>query len=621
MTCTTVKPKGTLDAMTAMSTAMSAGSVEANGPEDGDQDLDPDWYDIDWDRVEDDVRRLRQRIFAAARDGDHQRVRNLQKLMLRSRSNALLSVRRVAEVNAGRKTAGVDGKIALLASQKAELADWVQHPTRSWTALPVKRVFIPKSGSTKLRALGIPVIADRASQALTVNALEPEWEAKFEPRSYGFRPGRSCQDAIAAIFWTVAGTRTKRRWALDADLKAAFDNADHDHILDQLDGFPARDAVAGWLKAGVIGEDGFAPTEEGTPQGGVISPLIFNIALHGMEAAAGVAYRWDPYRQSEATVTGTPVLVRYADDFVALCDSREQAEQVKTRLGPWLAARGLAFNEDKTRVVHLDDGFDFLGFNVRRYSKKLLIKPSKAAVKRVRARLAAEMRALRGANASAVIATINPIVRGWAAYYRSAVSTETFQGLDNYLWKLTYKWALYRHNHRSRRRIVSRYFGQFHPTRNDRWVFGDRDSGAYLTRFAWTKIVRHDLVKGRASPDDPDLTEYWARRRRKTHDGDTPPIGYHRTRLLKQQNGRCPICGGLLLHADHPPRSPEEWEQWAAATRKAITVNAIAVMGSSTGEKERRLVHEHCRRRHRPRGSPTSPAPRSAPGTCLSRVP
>ena len=187
--------------------------------------------------------------------------------------------------------------------------------------------------------------------------------------------------------------------------------------------------------------------------------MIFNIALHGMEAAAGVAYRWDPHRQSEATVTGTPVLVRYADDFVALCDSREQAEQVKTRLGPWLAARGLAVNEDKTRVVHLDDGFDFLGFNVRRYGKKLLIKPSKAAVKRVRARLAAEMRALRGANASAVIATINPIVRGWAAYYRSAVSTETFQALDNYLWKLTYKWALYRHNHRSRRRIVSRYFG------------------------------------------------------------------------------------------------------------------------------------------------------------------
>jgi len=601
--------------MTVTSTAASAGRGVVNGPEDGDPTLEPGWYDIDWNQVEDDVRQLRQRIFAASRDGDLKRVRNLQKLMLRSRANALLSVRRVTEVNAGRKTPGVDGRIALLASQKAELADWVQRGSRSWTARPVKRVFIPKVGSTtKLRALGIPVIADRALQALTVNALEPEWEARFEPKSYGFRPGRSCQDAIAAIFWTVAGSRTKRRWVLDADLKAAFDRVDHDHILHQLGTFPARGAVAGWLKAGVIDKDGFAPTDEGTPQGGVASPLIFNVALHGMEAAAGTTYRWDPYRQSETTVKGTPVLVRYADDFVALCDSREQAEQVKARLTPWLASRGLAFNEDKTRVVHLDEGFDFLGFNIRRYGTKLLIKPSKAAVKRVRNRLAAEMRALRGANASAVIRTLNPIVRGWAAYYRGVVSTETFHALDGYLWTLTYKWALYRHNHRSRRRIIARYFGPFHPTRKDRWVFGDRETGAHLTRFSWTKIVRHDLVKGRASPDDPDLIEYWARRRRKTRDEDIPPIGYHRTRLLKKQNGRCPVCQGLLLHADHPPRSPEEWEQWAAATRKAITLNAITVAGISTGETERRLVHEHCRRRHRPRGSPAHLQPQTPEG-------
>jgi len=369
--------------MAVTGTDMSVVPSVVNGPEGDDLNAVSDWYDTDWGQVEDEVRRLRQRIFAATRDGDFKRVRSLQKLMLRSRANALVSVRRVTEVNAGRKTAGVDGKLVLLASHKAELAEWVQRGSSSWTALPVRRVFIPKAGSTtKLRALGIPVIADRALQALTVNALEPEWEAKFEPKSYGFRPGRSCQDATAAIFWTVAGARTKRRWALDADLKAAFDHADHAHILSQLGGFPAREAVAGWLKAGVIGKDGFAPTEEGTPQGGVISPLIFNIALHGMEAAAGVAYRWDPYRKAEAAVSGTPVLVRYADDFVALCDSREQAEQVKTRLTPWLAARGLAFNEDKTRVVHLDDGLDFLGFNIRRYGAKLLIKPSKAAVRR-----------------------------------------------------------------------------------------------------------------------------------------------------------------------------------------------------------------------------------------------
>jgi len=472
----------------------------------------------------------------------------------------------------------------------------------------------PKAGSTsKLRALGIPVIYDRCLQAQAAAALEPEWEARFEAKSYGFRPGRGCQDAIAAIFWTVAGTRTKRRWALDADLEAAFDRVDHDHILSLLGTFPARGAVTGWLKAGRVDKDGFAPTEEGTPQGGVISPLIFNIALHGMEEAAGAAYQWNPYRESEAAVPGTPVLVRYADDFIALCDTREQAEQVKTRLTPWLASRGLAFNEDKTRVVHLDEGFDFLGFNVRRYGAKLLIKPSTGAVKRIRKRLSDEMLALRGANASAVIRTLNPIVRGWSAYYQGAVSTETFHSLDGYLWRLTYKWALYRHNRRSKHRIINRYYGRFHPSRRDRWVFGDRETGAFLVRFGWTKIVRHEMVKGRASPDDPALTEYWAKRRRRIR--DVPPIGRARLLLLQKQNSRCPICGGLLLHADHQPRSPEEWEQWAAATRKAITMNAIALTGSSlSDDKEQRLVHEHCRRRRTARGSPALPSAREPSG-------
>jgi RNA-directed DNA polymerase len=456
------------------------------------------------------------------------------------------------------------------------------------------------------------VIADRALQAMTVSALEPEWEALFEPKSYGFRPGRGCHDAIGAIFWTVAGSRTKRRWALDADLKAAFDHADHDHILRQLGTFPARERIAGWLKAGVMEDGRLAPAEEGTPQGGVISPLIFNVALHGMEEAAGAAYQWNPYRETESAVPGTPVVVRYADDLVALCDSREQAMQVKTRLEPWLAARGLAFNEDKTRVVHLDEGFDFLGFNVRRYGQKLLIKPSDKAVRRIRKRLADEVRALRGANAAAVIRAIAPIVRGWSAYYRGAVSTDTFRKLDRYLWQLLYKWALYRHNHRSRHEIVAKYFGQFHPRRKDRWVFGDRESGAYLPRFGWTKIVRHDLVKGRASPDDPALTGYWAARRRKKQQ---PPLSADRLRLLRKQQGLCPLCGNLLLHADREPRSPEEWEQWASAIRKAIVRHAITDPGSPPDGAEKRLIHEHCRKRHsRERQDGTAGQPASPPG-------
>src|SRR6478752_8397558 len=241
------EPKGKLDAMTTRQTATSVVVGVVNGPED---DL-LDWDAIDWRTVEDDVRRLRERIFTASKAGDLKRVRNLQKLMLRSRANALLSVRRVTELNAGRKTAGVDGRVVLVEEEKAEMAAWLQRDTATWRPRPVKRVFIPK-GNGKRRGLGIPVIADRALQALTAGALEPEWEARFESRSYGFRPGRSCQDAMQAVFVTARGKTCKRVWALDADLAAAFDRIDHDHLLGQLGSFPARGLIAAWLKAGVV---------------------------------------------------------------------------------------------------------------------------------------------------------------------------------------------------------------------------------------------------------------------------------------------------------------------------------------------------------------------------------
>jgi len=570
-----------------------------NGPED---EL-LDWHAIDWRAAEDDVRRLRQRIFTASRVGDLKRVRSLQKLMLRSRANTLLSVRRVTEVNAGRATAGVDGKVVLLSSVKAELVGWVQRNSGSWQARPVKRVYIPKKGSTgKRRPLGIPVIVDRVLQARVVNALEPEWEARFEPRSYGFRPGRGCHDAIEAIFHVARGANPQRRWVLDADLAAAFDRIDHDHLLDQLGMFPARGLIAGWLKAGVVEKGRFAPTEEGTPQGGVVSPLLLNVALHGMERAAGVRYQQTGVHAGQ-TVPGSPVLIRYADDLVALCHTRDEAEQVKARLAGWLAPRGLAFNEDKTRVVTLDEGFDFLGFTVRRQSGKLLIKPSKAALRRVRERLRTEMRALQGANAAMVLARLNPIIRGWAAYYRTAVSSEAFSALDRYLWRLTYKWAKHGHPNKSRHWVVNRYFGAFNRSRRDRWVFGDRDSGAYRTKFAWTSIVRHRMVKGGSSPDDPALAQYWADRRRR---GVPPPMDQLSLRLLKTQAGRCPCCGDLLLHADHPPQTPSQWEQWVRVTGKALRKQSLTYRGrDGSGETSSlHLIHARCHGRQQAAAAP-----------------
>jgi RNA-directed DNA polymerase len=226
---------------------------------------------VDWGQAEEHVRRLRRRIFAASQAGDLSKVRSLQKLMLRSRSSALVSVRRVTEINAGRRTAGVDGRIVLASQEKADMAAWLQDGAAGWRPLPVRRVYVPKSNGRR-RGLGIPVIADRALQALALNALEPEWEARFEPRSYGFRPGRGCHDAIVAIHTTASRQDARRVWVLDADLAAAFDRLSHEHILASLGAFPARDLVRQWLRAGVIEDGRFAPTGEGTPQGGVMTP-------------------------------------------------------------------------------------------------------------------------------------------------------------------------------------------------------------------------------------------------------------------------------------------------------------------------------------------------------------
>ena len=608
----TPEPKGKLDAMTGYSfatpvwqdgqwvrpavTEMTGTARIANGPEDQPRSAPAQWEKINWRVQEEQVRRLRQRIFKASQEGDWPKVRNLQKLLLRSHANTLVSVRQVTQRNTGRSTAGIDGEVALTSEARMAVAVRVHQSISSWQPVPVRRVYIPKaSNRAKLRPLGIPVIMDRCHQQRVRNALEPEWEARFEPRSYGFRPGRGCQDAISAIYNVCKGPSPARTWALDADLAAAFDRIDHDHLLGSLGSFPARDMIAGWLKAGVFeAGKGFAPTEEGTPQGGCISPCLLNVALHGLEEAAGVVYMTSGAHAGE-TKPGSPVAIRYADDVTVLCHSQEQAERVRARLAEWLAPRGLAFNEDKTRIVALSEGFDFLGFNVRRYNRKLLIKPSKAAVKRLRDRLAAETRRLRGSNAAAAIAALAPVVRGWAAYYRTVVSSQVFSSLDAYVWRLLYKWAKRQHANKPRTWIVDRYFGKFNKFRNDRWVFGDRDSGAYLVKFSWTGIERHVMVKGAASPDDPALASYWAERRRKVK----PPLDRYTRRLLTRQDGCCPLCGDYLLSAEQPPQSSREWERWwLHVARRAVAASYLVHHGRPgppDGDRTR-LVHASCQR-------------------------
>lgn len=478
-----------------------------------------DWKSVNWKGAHKTVQNLRQRIFRATKASDFKKVKQLQKLMLRSTSNYLTSVRRITQVNAGKNTPGVDKILVKTPEARAELIkELMEH--QPWKAKPVKRVFIPKSNG-KLRPLGIPTIKERCMQAIVKNALEPLWEAKFEGISYGFRPGRSCHDAIEKIY-RLARPTGKKRWRLDADIKGAFDNINQGFLLNKIGKyqFPAIELIKQWLKAGVMEEGRYLDTNSGTPQGGVISPLLANIALHGMERALEVQYN------HKGTIIGTRAVVRYADDFVVFCESKEEAEKAQRVLGRMLAKRGLEFSPEKTNITQVSEGFNFLGFNIRQYNtpsssrsgKKLLITPSKDSVKKLRKRLKEEWMNLKTAPLGMVIKRLNSIVKGWGNYFRTGVSSKVFSDLDNYMFQRQRRFASRRHPNKSVGWKTQKYWGKI-DGRNDKWVFMDKaatgETKPYLQKFAWIPIERHVMVVKDSSPDDPALKSYWENRRMK----------------------------------------------------------------------------------------------------------
>jgi RNA-directed DNA polymerase len=532
-----------------------------------------DWNAIDWRKAQRLVRNLRQRIFRATQAGDRKKVRSLQKLMLRSQANRELSVRRVTQINQGKHTPGVDKVVVKTPGARGRLVDALAS-YQVWKAKPARRVYIPKTNG-KQRPLGIPVVIDRCLQAMVKNALEPSWEARFEGCSYGFRPGRSCHDAIEKIYLLARPNKTKK-WVLDADIKGAFDNIDHQALLEAIGEVPGKELIKQWLKAGYVDKKVFHETTSGTPQGGVISPLLANIALHGMEEALGVTYGWGN------TLRSKRALVQYADDFVVFCESREDAETARQILTEWLGKRGLVLSPEKTRIVHLTEGFDFLGYNIRLYHApktsrtgyKLLIKPSKQSVMNIRKKLRARWRKLRGSNASAIARALNPIVRGWANYFRVKVAKETFKALDNWMFQREVRYARRTHPNKPWKWLKGRYWDKLNPKRNDTWVFGDKTQETYLLKFSWFKIERHTMVKGKASPDDPALQEYW-QKRQKAKAKDLMP---NQQKLAKDQNYVCRVCGvslfnGEELHEHHiQPRSK----------------------GGNNDRENRTLVHLYC---------------------------
>jgi RNA-directed DNA polymerase len=308
------------------------------------------WRAIDWPVVHDTVRTLRRRIYRATERRDWKKVRSLQKLLLRSWANRLLSVRRVTQINRGKSTPGVDARVALTSGERMELVRELT-ALKVWQPLPARRVYIPKANGKK-RPLGIPSLLDRCQQAMVLNALEPCWEAQFEGTSYGFRPGRSVHDAIERIY-TATKSGSTRGWILDADIKGCFDAIDHGALMEAIGNFPAREVIRLWLKAGYVEEGVFHTTEQGTPQGGVISPLLANIALHGMEETLGIEYRGGV--NASFVKRHCPVFVRYADDFVVICHTYDDALQARECIAAFLAERGLQLSEEKTRIRHISD--------------------------------------------------------------------------------------------------------------------------------------------------------------------------------------------------------------------------------------------------------------------------
>jgi RNA-directed DNA polymerase len=513
-----------------------------------------EWKDIDWKQIQKNVYRLQTRIFKAKRRSDTKQVYRLQKLLMKSRSGKFLSVRKVTQDNQGRSTAGVDGIKSLTPSQRFDLVDSLKLTGKS---KPTRRVMIPKPGTTEERPLGIPCMIERAKQMLVKLALEAEWEAVFETNTYGFRTGRGAHDAIEAIFNSI---KQKSKYVFDADLKKCFDRINQKKLLDKLNTFPKlyRQSKA-WLKSGVVMDGTLFPTNEGTPQGGVISPLLALIALYGLETAIRSCIKQGKAQQELSVVF-------YADDFVVLHKSLDVIQKCKSAAQEWLKEMSLELNPVKTCISHTlnpykgNVGFDFLGFNIRQYPVgkhqsgcngygqklgfKTIIKPSKNKIALHVESIRKTINVYKTAPQMALISKLNPIIRGWSNYYSTVISKRVFSSCDHTMYSQLRAWAIYR-------------TGQFDSmTKNKYWhhieekrTFSTKD-GMRLASHVDTPIVRHVKVRGDKSYFDGDVL-YWSARK-----GTHPELPNRVARLLKRYKGRCPECGLMfvaddLIEVDH----------------------------------------------------------------------
>lgn len=558
------------------------------------------WKTINWRKVERYVFKMQKRIYVASCRGDVKRCRKLQHTLMRSWYNRVLAVRRVTVENQGKKTAGVDGVKSLPPNARLELVGRLRLTGKS---KPTRRVWIPKPGREEKRPLGIPTMYDRALQAVVKTTLEPEWEAVFEPNSYGFRPGRSCHDAIKQIKNCI---QNKAKYVLDADIARCFDRINHETLLQKLNTKgKVRQQIKAWLKSGVIDSGAFTATSEGTPQGGIISPLLANIALHGLEnhikefaetldlkyPTGGTMSKRDKARSLS--------IIRYADDFVVLHEDKTVVQRCREIISEWLVGIGLELKPEKTRLTHTfkpelsEDGkagFDFLGHHIQQYPAgkyrssttpkgtilgfNTLITPSAKASKAHQEEIRRIIIKHRSSPQVTLIKDLNPIIRGWTSFYsNSDAQTVGELSKQDYLTYLKLRrWAKRRCGN-----VKDGHIKYWTSIDGDNWVFATREGTANPLRLLKHSSIScsstdYVKVKGDKSPYDGDLV-YWSSRL-----GTHPQIPNRKAKLLKKQKGKCQWCG-------------LSFQDWDVIEEDHIIPRAI---GGKDESKNLQLLHRHC---------------------------
>jgi RNA-directed DNA polymerase len=492
------------------------------------------WNAIDWQKVNQTVKRLQVRIVKATQAGRWGKVKALQHLLTHSYSGKVMAVRRVTE-NRGKRTAGVDGETWETPAQKGQAVGELKQ--RGYRAKPLRRVYIPKRNG-KLRPLGIPTLRDRAMQALYLLAVEPVAETQADANSYGFRRQRSTADAVEQCFKIYSRRKVSPEWVLEGDIRACFDQISHEWLLGHIP--MEKNILSGWLKAGYLEKHAFHPSPAGTPQGGIISPLLANMALDGLETALYARFR---HKDRSKPSTGVN-LVRYADDFIVSGRSREKLAEVQTFIQGFLAERGLELSPEKTRITHIDEGFDFLGQNVRRYHGKLIIQPAQAGRKAYLEKIRTVIKANPTLPAGQLIQKLNPIIRGWANYHCHVCSKQTYRYTDYATFKALWQWARRRHpKSKSAHWVRQKYF---RTCRRRTWTFSGeivgrngKEKTIHLLYATNTRIRRQVKIKAQANPFDPQWEPYFENRIQTAMKAHLTP---RLLTLWQRQNGKCPVC-------------------------------------------------------------------------------